>query len=174
MIDLDCGGFTFTAAEDGVRFDIDGDGSEEQIAWLDRAGGDVLLALDRNGNGLIDDGTELFGNWTPQPATAEPNGFIALAVFDSPEEGGNGDGIISPEDRIYDELRLWEDSNHDGLSQAEELSILASSGVRGVDLSYITAQRRDRYGNYLRWMSKVYFDNERRMAAVDVIFRTME
>lgn len=174
VIDLDCGGFSFTDAQNGVLFDIDGDRAKEKISWLDPSGGEVFLALDRNGNGFIDDGRELFGNWTAQPATSEPNGFKALAVFDSPDEGGNADGILSGEDRVFGELLLWKYSNHDGVSQSDELSSLLTSRVRGIDLTYVESNRRDRNGNYLRWAGKVYFETQRRMAAVDVIFLMAE
>lgn len=95
LIDLGGDGFDLTNLEDGVQFDIDADGQEDRISWTDRFGDEAFLALDRNGNGTIDDGSELFGDSTAQPPSEEANGFRALAVYDVPALGGNGDGWIS-------------------------------------------------------------------------------
>lgn len=97
-------GFHLTDIKDGVKFRVLPNQDPRQMSWPEAAFRNGWLALDRNGNGTIDDFTELFGNATPQPKTDHPNGYLAIAVFDDPANGGNGNGFIDPGDAVYDHL----------------------------------------------------------------------
>ncbi len=128
-IDLDGDGIETVSAEFGIRFDHDGDGIKFGSGWV--AGDDGLLVLDRNANGLIDSGAELFGIDTVlgngQKAT---DGFQALAELDS-----NSDGVIDAGDAAFQDLKVWRDVNQDGVSQASELFSLAEIGIRSFNLT---------------------------------------
>ena len=159
IVDVEGNGFSLTSAEEGVAFDLNGNGVKQgRLAWSNAASDDAWLVLDRNGNGLIDDGSEMFGNFTPQPSPREgipKNGFNALAVFDEIAFGGNGDGWLTSGDRIFRSLRLWQDLNHDGVSQESELYSLEERGLTSIELSYKSSERVDQYGNHFRFRAKV-------------------
>ncbi|HVN20886.1 MAG TPA: hypothetical protein VMU05_19015 [Dongiaceae bacterium] len=138
------------------------------MAWTEQGSTNAFLFLDRNGNGVVDDGTELFGNFTPQPPSQQPNGYNALAVYDLPENGGNNDGVIDRNDAIFSQLRLWIDSNHDGVSQPEEIFTLPQLEVHKVSLLYRYSYRRDRFGNQFRYRTRIDDDGAR--VCYDVFF----
>ncbi|QKQ26891.1 VCBS repeat-containing protein [Candidatus Reidiella endopervernicosa] len=93
-LDLDGNGIQTTGIENGVNFDINADGILDRTSFI--TGNDAMLAFDRNGNGHIDDGRELFGD-----QNGHENGFMALADYDK-----NGDGRIDRKDEIYSKLKL--------------------------------------------------------------------
>jgi hypothetical protein len=150
ILDLDGNGFEITDAQGGVNFDLDRNGSSERLAWTGPNTKDAFLVLDRNNNGRIDDGGELFGSTCDQPANPSPNGFNALEAFDS-----DGDKQITPSDAKFESLRLWIDANHDGTSQANELRPLSDFGILAISLDYKRKRRQDEHGNTFRYNAKV-------------------
>ncbi len=113
-------GDELTSASQGVWFDINATGNLIRTAWTKPESRVGFLVLDRNSNGVIDDGSELFGNSTRKSdGSLAANGFDALQDLDR-----NGDQKIDSDDAVYSRLRMWVDSNHNGYSEVQELFTL--------------------------------------------------
>ncbi|EPJ49289.1 MAG: hypothetical protein OFPII_01710 [Osedax symbiont Rs1] len=133
VLDLDGDGIETTAADGSVNFDHDGDGVKNGTGWI--SGDDGMLVLDRNGNGTIDNGGELFGDNTIKADGSKAlNGFDALAELDT-----NNDGKVDAADTQFSELRIWQDFNQDGISQSNELSTLADLGIQSIGTGYTSS-----------------------------------
>lgn len=130
IIDLGVSGIELCTLADGVNFDLDNNGFAEKTAWIGTEDG--FLAYDRNGNGMIDNGGELFGDRVMlSDGSVSESGFEALAELDD-----NEDGLINSADDCYAVLKVWTDANHNGISDEGELKGLAEQGVISVSLEH--------------------------------------
>jgi len=141
VLDLDGDGIETTIVTGRAHFDHDGDSFSERTGWV--GPDDGLLAMDRNGDGIINDGKELFGNQTILGSGRKAaNGFEALAEFD-----GNGDGRIDSADPAFAQLRVWRDSDGDGFSLPGELHTLDELGIKSINLDSTVTNSSDAQGN---------------------------
>lgn len=165
MLDLDGNGVHTTFVQEGVAFDVDGYGQQVQTGWTD--GKDGLLVLDLNGDGRINNGTELFGSGTQLASGSKAkDGFEALRQYDA-----NKDGIIDAKDSVFAKLKVWVDVNHDGVSAPQELHTLTDLGVQALALNATPSTAMDN-GNALMLASTWQSVDGRNHAFVDVNFTT--
>ncbi len=152
VLDLNGDGIHTTGLDWPVQFDIDGDGTLDTVAWTDPMTEEGFLWLDLNGSGVVDGGEELFGVGMRMPdGRRAPDGFEALRVYDRPTNGGNADGAITRNDRIWGHLRIWVDRNHDGISQSEEIRPMQTHGVISIRLRFVIYDDTDANGNEHRF-----------------------
>lgn len=146
-------------------FDHDADGLSEGSGWV--SPDDGFLVHDRDGDGLITSGAELFGNNTllSNGQRAE-NGFQALAEYDS-----NGDGVVDAQDAGYASLQVWRDLNGDGISDAGELQSLAAAGVQSISTGYADSTHVDGNGHEHRQVATIVLSDGTASTAADVWFR---
>jgi hypothetical protein len=143
ILDLDGDGIETVApnSTNPILFDHDGDGVKNGSGWV--SADDGFLVLDRNGNAQIDNGTELFGDATPlYVGGLAADGFAALAQEDS-----NNDGKVDAADARWANLRVWQDANQNGLSEAGELKTLASLGIASIAVAATTHSQTLANGN---------------------------
>lgn len=130
-----------TTSDSRNPLDHDGNSFAGESGWVGKDDG--LLVLDKNGNGTIDNGSELFGNNTALQEGGKANGFAALADLDS-----NADGKIDSKDAAFASLKVWKDSNGDGVTQAGELLTLAEdAGVASLATGFTAKGSVDANGD---------------------------
>ena len=172
LIDLGNNGFHFSSTNTGVTFDLFNSSHFSAFQWIAAGSDDVFLAIDENSNGIIDDGSELFGEGTEllNSGKTAKDGFKALKQYDQKKFGGNTDGVISGKDRIWGSLLLWNDVNSDGITQEGELSQPGEYGIKEFKLKF---KKRDVVieGNRLLYWSKAIKESGEQIDVVDVFFK---
>jgi len=165
VLDLDGDGVETTSVNDGSYFDHDANGFAEQTGWA--SSDDGLLAWDRNGDGIINDGKELFGNETLlQSGYKASNGFQALAEWDD-----NLDGKIDSNDSIWSNLKIWQDYDGDGYSSADELQTLSELGILSINTDYTDSSYIDPQENEHRQVGSFSWSDGTTGTASDVWFK---
>jgi len=147
-LDLDNDGLETVAVSSSLLFDHDGDGIKNASGWI--GADDGFLVLDRNGNGTIDNGTELFGDSTPDnngKTTFNPSGKMADGFAALKQEDTNTDGKVDSQDARWSQLRVWRDLNQDGVSQATELFSLGQLGITSFSTTKIANRETLANGN---------------------------
>ena len=138
---------SLTSVDQGVLFDMNADGLLDWTGWTDWNSKLAFLAIDRNGNGVIDNGSELFGDHTIERAR---NGFTALQKMNMELNGGVPRASVNADEPLFERLLLWEDENHNGISEPHEIQPAARL-LSDIGLGYGEHRRRDRHGNLLKW-----------------------
>ena len=164
VLDLNGDGVRTVSVAEGVQFALGADGLLRQTAWV--SPGDGLLVRDLNGDGVVNDGRELFGNATQlDSGVTAADGFAALRTLDS-----NGDGSITSADAAFPELAVWKDVDSNGLTGASELVSLKDAGIAALHLDAKTSTETDN-GNLLGLVSSYETTDGQQHDLVDVWLR---
>ncbi|HBL31111.1 MAG TPA: hypothetical protein DD490_30155 [Acidobacteria bacterium] len=179
LLDLGLDGFHLSGPDPAVAFDIDADGEPNRISWTRAGDDDAFLCLDRNQNGTIDDGSELFGYATPLVNGQNARiGYVALGELDALALGGNDDGKVNAADVLFQSLCVWNDFDRDGVSGPGELRSAAAAGVVSLDYGFRVTRRTDSHGNLFRYVSRAELrtgmGQVRNWITYDVIFANAE
>lgn len=173
VVDLNKDGIQLGPAGVGVYFDADADRDYNHVQWVRQGGDEAFLALDRNANGVIDDGSELFGVGTPlllEGGRAQ-NGFVGLAQYDDPRLGGNDDGLITAADAVWSDLLIWNDSDANAISTPTEIQAPGLLGFVSFETIPKVRRYRDEAGNFLPYFAWARTTVQpRRTLMVDVYF----
>ena len=163
ILDLNGDGVKTLSVSDGVNFDLFATGKKVSTGWV--SGNDGLLVMDRNHDGVINDGSELFGSSTTmsngQKAT---DGYAALRDLDT-----NHDGVLDSKDAAFADLQVWVDANSDGVTETGELKSLASLGITSIS-TQATADLSKDNGNLVGLTSSYQTSDGANHAAADVWF----
>jgi hypothetical protein len=199
LIDLGQDGIHLGEAGVAVNFDMRGDGNPMPMQWVAYNTNEAFLVQDLNDNGVVDDGSELFGNGTrmvpmnitqtQRPLKSKfatqihlnavelaPNGFVALAQYDHSVLGGNDDGYITYQDSIWSRLSLWLDSNADGVSTSDEMLGLDDVGITQLNIIPKQDNHMDAAGNSIplwSWAKDENASHHGKYKMVDVFFKPL-
>ncbi len=146
VLDLDGDGIETLSVNSGnpVYFDFNSDGTKTNTGWI--SPDDAYLVFDRNDNGVIDNASELFSDYTPLYAGGRAsNGFVALT-----QEDTNADGVVNALDARWSNLKIWRDLNSDGISQANELRTMEEAGIIGINTARADTSQTFANGNAIR------------------------
>jgi Ca2+-binding RTX toxin-like protein len=165
VIDINNNGVVDTlSVADGIHFDIDNNGIAESTGWI--AEGDAFLVRDNNGDSVITNGSELFGNHSIlSDGSYADNGYEALQEFDS-----NGDGIVDSSEADAADIEIWQDLNGDGQSQESELLSFSEAGLASISTLYEDTNIDDGYGNTIEQTSQATTIDGHNIDTADVWF----
>ncbi|EBY4129933.1 hypothetical protein D4Y10_10685, partial [Salmonella enterica subsp. enterica serovar Oranienburg] len=166
IIDLDRDGVETISLENGVFFDHNGNKFAESTGWV--SPDDGLLVFDRDGNGQIDNGSELFGNNTLQAdGTNASNGYNALKEYDD-----NNDGVLDENDAIWNQLQIWQDKNSNGRVDEGELLTMKQAGIASINTMYKNSSTTDSQGNLHKQTGSITYTDGSKGQSADVWFNT--
>ena len=179
LIDLGNDGFNLSKKGEGAFFAFEINNVFRYSQWVAKGTNDAFIVIDHNFNTVVDDFRDLIGNgevrYGPDFKVEgyAPHGFVDLAQYDDARRGGNHDGMLSVDDEIWSILKLWVDSNGDGVSSQHELMPLSKSELTSIDITYYNKRlETDEAGNVFKFWSSA--QGKEQYPIADVLFKTID